>query len=103
MGIGHWAPVNVGREDRLVRGCVAFSLLLLGGFALVTSGSISVTAVGFALFAGYSAGTAALGRDPLYARLGIHTRSQAELGPVPDQPEPGSATSGQLDVEHLDA
>lgn len=90
-----------------MRACVALSLLLLGGFALVTSGSPSVAAVGFAVFACYSAGTAALGRDPLYARLGMDTRSQAEFdtqsGSADADREPDPTTSNQRDVESLDA
>jgi hypothetical protein len=70
---------TVGREDRLVRSCVALSLLLLGGFALATSGAVGVVTVGFALGAAYFALTAVLGWDPIYARTGIDTRTDAEI------------------------
>lgn len=67
---------NIGREDRLVRGCVALSLLLLGGFAVLTAGTFSPLVVGFALGAGYFTLTAAAAWDPFYARLDIDTRPE---------------------------
>jgi hypothetical protein len=82
---------TVGREDRLVRSCVALSLLLLGGFALATSGAIGVITVGFALGAAYFALTAVLGWDPIYARTGIDTRTGAELEADWHAAEPGAA------------
>lgn len=65
---------NLGREDRLVRGCVAFSLALLGLFTVLASGRITLVLVGFLALTGYVAWTAWTGRDPLYARLGVDTR-----------------------------
>ena len=69
-------PRNIGREDRLVRACVAFSLLLLGGFAALTAGHISTFVVGFAAGFGYFALTAALAWDPFYAHQRIDTRPE---------------------------
>jgi hypothetical protein len=67
---------NVGREDRLVRACVALSLLLLGGFSLLAAGRVTAVAVGFVLAFAYFALTAAAASDPFYARQGIDTRSE---------------------------
>ncbi|HEX6888059.1 MAG TPA: YgaP-like transmembrane domain, partial [Candidatus Nanopelagicales bacterium] len=74
---------TVGREDRLVRACVALSLLLLGGFALLLSGELGVISLLFVVLLGYFAGTAAVGWDPIYARTGIDTRSHRELASAP--------------------
>jgi hypothetical protein len=71
-------PGTVGREDRLVRGCIALSLLLLAGFAVVISGELSVISIGFLLLGLHFAVTAVLGRDPFYAHFGIDTRGGAE-------------------------
>jgi hypothetical protein len=73
---------NVGREDRLVRGCIALSMLLLGGFAVALSGGLGVFSVALVVLLGYFAATAAVGWDPLYAWGGIDTRTDAELGLV---------------------
>ena len=73
---------NVGREDRVARAGVALSLLLLGSFALVLSRDVGLVSVAFGLLLGYFALTAALGWDPVYARAGIDTRSDAEAGTV---------------------
>lgn len=70
---------NVGREDRLVRGCIALSLLLLGGFTLVGARHLNLITVAFLVLGGYFALTAVLGSDPGYQRAGIDTRSDAEL------------------------
>lgn len=67
---------NVGREDRLVRACVALSLLLLGGFAVLAAGQLTPVVIGFGVGLGYFALTAAVAWDPLYARLGIDTRPE---------------------------
>ena len=67
----------VGREDRLVRGCIALSFLLLAGFALVMSGQSSVISIVFVVLGVYFTLTAALGRDPLYAHFDIDTRADA--------------------------
>jgi hypothetical protein len=67
---------NAGREDRLVRACVALSLLLLGGFAVLAAGQVTPIVVAFGAGLGYFALTAALAWDPLYARLGIDTRPE---------------------------
>ena len=67
---------NAGREDRLVRACVALSLLLLGGFAVVAAAQVTPIVIGFGVGFGYFALTALLAWDPLYARLGIDTRPE---------------------------
>ena len=67
---------NAGREDRLVRGCVALSLLLLGGFAVLAAGQLTPIVITFALGFAYFALTGAIAWDPLYARLGIDTRPE---------------------------
>jgi hypothetical protein len=73
-------PGTVGREDRLVRGCIALSLLLLVGFVLALSGEPGVGGWIFGLLALYFSGTAVVGRDPLYAHFGIDTRRDVETG-----------------------
>jgi hypothetical protein len=74
---------NVGREDRVVRACVALSLLLMGGFAVAASGEFGAATIGFAILAGYFVLTAAVGWDPLYAWQRIDTRvDRAEPGGV---------------------
>lgn len=57
---------NVGREDRVVRACVALSLVLMGGFAVAASGGFEAATIGFAILALYATVTAAIGWDPLY-------------------------------------
>jgi hypothetical protein len=71
---------TVGREDRLVRGCIALSLLLLVGFVVALSGEPGVVGWIFGVLALYFSGTAVVGRDPLYAHFGIDTRRDAETG-----------------------
>lgn len=66
-------PATVGREDRLVRGSIAFSLLLLASFPVLVSGAFTPITVGFFALGLYFALTAALGRDPLYTHFGIDT------------------------------
>jgi hypothetical protein len=73
---------NVGREDRLVRGCIALAMLLLGGFAVALSGQLGLFTIVLVAMLGYFAGTAAVGWDPLYTWGGIDTRTDAELGLV---------------------
>ena len=73
-------PGTVGREDRLVRGCIALSLALLAGFAVAMSGEYSAISILVLALGAYFAVTAALGRDPLYTRAGIDTRTEAEIG-----------------------
>jgi hypothetical protein len=73
---------NVGREDRLVRGCIALAMLLLGGFAVALSGELGPFSILLVLMLGYFAGTAVVGWDPLYTWGGIDTRTDAELGLV---------------------
>ena len=73
-------PATIGREDRLVRGCVALSLLLLGGFSILTSGGLALVPLVFLALAGYFTATSLTGRDPVYAATGIDTRTDAELG-----------------------
>ena len=62
-------PGRVGREDRLVRGCIALSFLLLAGFAVVMSGQSSVISIVFVVLGLYFTLTAALGRDPVLRAL----------------------------------
>ena len=69
-------PRNVGREDRLVRACVALSLMLLGGFAALTAGRFSAIVLGFVVGFAYFALTAALAWDPFYASQRIDTRPE---------------------------
>jgi hypothetical protein len=76
-------PRTVGREDRLVRGCIALSLVLLAGFAVAMSGRTSPIGIAFLLLGLYFTVTAALGRDPFYAHFGIDTRTDAELADGP--------------------
>ncbi len=70
---------NVGREDRIVRACVALSLLLVAGFTVLLSGSLGAFSLLLVMLLGYFVGTAAIGWDPLYAWGGIDTRTDAEL------------------------
>ena len=81
-------PGRVGREDRLVRGCIALSFLLLAGFAVVMSGQSSVITIVFVVLGLYFTLTAALGRDPLYAHFDIDTRTDATHEPAPQEYEP---------------
>lgn len=84
------AHCTVGREDRLVRGCIAFSLVLLAGFA-VLAGGLSLGAFGLLLPGGYFAITAITAWDPAYERLNIDTRSDDEIAYVSgDSPEAGA-------------
>lgn len=77
-------PGTVGREDRLVRGCIALSLILLAGFALAMSGQSNAFTIVFLVGGLYFAVTAALGRDPFYTHFGVDTRSSAHLDAVPE-------------------
>lgn len=72
-------PGTVGREDRLVRGGIALSLLLLVGFAVAMSGTAGPVSITMTLLGLYFTLTAALGRDPFYAHFEIDTRTEAEL------------------------
>ncbi len=72
-------PGTVGREDRLVRGGIALSLLLLVGFAVAMSGRSGPISIAMTLLGLYFTLTAALGRDPFYAHFAIDTRTDAEL------------------------
>jgi hypothetical protein len=81
-------PGTVGREDRLVRGCIALSFLLLAGFAIAMSGRSNVISIVFAVLGLFFAGTSALGRDPFYAHFGIDTRSHAPHESEPHAYEP---------------
>lgn len=69
---------TVGREDRLVRGCVALSLALMAVFAVLASGGIGLVALAFVALAGFFGFTAATGWDPWYIRFGIDTRATAQ-------------------------
>ena len=73
-------PGTIGREDRLVRGCIALSFLLLAGFAVVMSGQSSVITIIFVVLGLYFTLTSALGRDPFYAHFAIDTRRDAPRG-----------------------
>lgn len=75
-------PGTVGREDRLVRACIALSLLLLAGFAIVMSGDVSAIGIAFLALGAYFSVTAALGRDPFYGHFGIDTRTDSEPAPI---------------------
>ena len=79
---------RVGREDRLVRGCIALSFLLLAGFAVVMSGESSVISIVFVVLGLYFTVTAALGRDPFYAHFDIDTRTDAPHETEPQVYEP---------------
>ena len=91
-------PGTVGREDRLVRGCIALSLLLLAGFALAMSGKSGVISIAFLLLGVYFAVTAALGRDPFYARFGIDTRTDAEFAEAPAGQDRWATSDHWLDL-----
>lgn len=73
-------PDLVGREDRLIRGALSLSLLLLGGFSLITFSGLPIIPALFLLGATYFAVTAVTGRDPIYTHTDIDTRSDSELG-----------------------
>ncbi len=77
-------PATVGREDRLVRGCIAFSLLLLASFPVLASRGLTPITIGFLSLVLYFTVTAVLGRDPLYAHFGIDTgvESGSQSSPV---------------------
>lgn len=92
-------PGTVGREDRLVRGCIALSFLLLAGFAVVMSGQSSVISIGFAVLGVYFALTATLGRDPFYAHFDIDTRAGAQW--VTDITESDAWEPGPTEVVDL--
>jgi hypothetical protein len=81
-------PGAVGREDRLVRGCIALSFLLLAGFAVVMSGQSSAITIVFGVLGLYFTVTSALGRDPLYAHFAIDTRRDAPRESAPQEPAP---------------
>ena len=95
---------TVGREDRLVRGCIALSLLLLSGFAIAASGGVGIISALFGLIGVYFALTAIAGRDPFYRRYGIDTHGYDDPRTEPGAPtvldlrqeQPASA-SDQLD------
>lgn len=76
----HPAPheLTVGREDRLVRGCVALSLFLLAVFAVLASGGVGFVSVVIFALGGYFAVTAVKGWDPGYVRFGIDTRTDPQ-------------------------
>lgn len=86
---------NVGREDRVVRACVALSLLLMGGFAVAASGAFEAATIGFAILAGYFVLTAAVGWDPLYAWQRIDTHVDRAQ---PAWVDPGSSDTAGADV-----
>ncbi len=95
--------LTVGREDRLVRGCVAFSLVLMALFVVLASQGIALTSFLFLLVGGYFAITAATGWDPLYHRFHIDTRSDDELAEdaeVEDGPEAGTDLAQVLGLRH---
>lgn len=91
---------TVGREDRVVRACIALSLLLMAGFAVVASRGLGFATLVFVLIGLYFAVTAASGRDPLYDRFDIDTHSDVASDEAADA---GEAASGfaLLDVVDL--
>lgn len=88
---GH-ARHTVGREDRLVRGCVAFSLVLLAGFVVIATGGVALSSFAFLLLGGYFAITAVTGWDPVYDRMDIDTRSHDELAEATGVPHESRTT-----------
>lgn len=70
---------NIGREDRLVRGCIALSLMALGGFSMVGAPQVSLVSILFLMLGLYFAITAAFASDPGYGFAGIDTRTDIEL------------------------
>jgi hypothetical protein len=68
---------NVGREDRLIRACLALSLVLMGGFGVAATGGVNTAVIVFAVLGGYFVVTAIAGWDPLYGRLQVSTRAEA--------------------------
>jgi Inner membrane protein YgaP-like, transmembrane domain len=91
-------PATVGREDRLVRSCVALSLLLLAGFAVAMSGRPSPVSIMFLALGLFFSVTAVLGRDPLYAHFGIDTRSDSELAGHESQDQQAPVTTTVVDL-----
>jgi hypothetical protein len=81
---------TVGREDRLVRSGIALSLAIMAGFGVAASGSVGIAVVLFAALGAYFLLTAAMGWDPLYARMGIDTRHAAPQWPADDQAASGA-------------
>lgn len=71
--------VNLGREDRLVRACISLSLLLMSAFGLLGGFRITFIALVFGLAGVYAAVTAFTGRDAVYRRFDIDSRSEEEL------------------------
>lgn len=80
---------TMGREDRLVRGAIAFSLVLLGSFAILGSGGIGIVTGLFGAVGLYFAVTAALGRDPFYGHFGIDTRARDDVHEPAANPHAG--------------
>lgn len=74
---------TVGREDRLVRGCVAMSLLLMASFPVMASRGLNPITVGFVGLVLYFAVTAVSGRDPLYVHFGIDTLTEGDRESLP--------------------
>lgn len=91
---------NVGREDRLVRACLALSLVLLGGFGVAATGGVNTAVIMFAALGGYFVVTAIAGWDPLYGRLRVSTRAEAS-DPGWD-PTPAMATPVAFAAEEIE-
>jgi hypothetical protein len=89
-------PGTVGREDRLVRGGIALSLLLLVGFAVAMSGRSGPVSIAMILLGLYFTLTAALGRDPFYAHFEIDTRTDAELASTSGDPDAWSGEPAHI-------
>lgn len=79
--------INLGREDRLIRACVALSLVLMSTFGLLGGFRISLIALGFGLAGLYFAVTAFTGRDEFYRRFDVDTRGEEELDEAAKQDE----------------
>ncbi len=107
MGTTHFTGRStVGREDRLVRGCVAFSLVLMALFVVLAAEGVVLS--GFVLLAigGYFTITAVTGWDPVYLRFGIDTRGDDELAEEAGddrRPQSGEAVASLLGLRHQES
>lgn len=72
-------PRNIGREDRLIRGILALVLVAMSFFGLFLGQQVTLIALGFGALAAYFGITAIAGRDYLYQRFDVDTRSDEEI------------------------
>lgn len=79
--------VNLGREDRLIRACVALSLVLMSAFGVFGGLRITLIALGFGLAGLYFAVTAFTGRDEIYRQFDLDTRGEQERDEAARQDE----------------